>query len=140
MKADTSRAIFSKHNKIMCNSILSDLDNWISAKFVDANNNIAFRKSVSVRVHTPMIDRHKSQTQVKYNAYAYRIAKRFCSENPNEAIASFDNAPNRTPNRRINLTYAYSAANSSHIQEQDITHPKDDTTIAAPNGLKTQSQ
>jgi hypothetical protein len=43
MKSDTSRAIFSKHNKILCNSILSDLDNWLSSKFADANNNISLR-------------------------------------------------------------------------------------------------
>jgi hypothetical protein len=132
LKADTSRAIFSKHNEIMCNSILSDLNNWLSAKFVDTNNNIAFRESVSVQVHTSTIDQRKSQTQVTYNAYASRIAKRFCSENPNEASESFDTAPNRTPKWRINLTYADAAATSSHTQEQDTTHPNADTPIVSP--------
>jgi hypothetical protein len=48
MKVDTSRALLSKHNEILCNSILSDLDNWPKAKFEDANNNRAFRKYVSI--------------------------------------------------------------------------------------------
>jgi hypothetical protein len=86
-----------------------------------------------VRVHTSTIDQRKSQTQIKYNAYASQISKRFCSENPNEAIESFNTAPNRAPKRRINLTCADAAANSSHIQEQDNTHPKADTPIAAPH-------
>jgi hypothetical protein len=41
-KADTSRAIFSKHNEILCKSVLSDIDNWLKAKCEDANNNSAF--------------------------------------------------------------------------------------------------
>jgi hypothetical protein len=36
MKADTSRALFFKHNEILCNSIFSDLDNWLKSKFEDA--------------------------------------------------------------------------------------------------------
>jgi hypothetical protein len=116
MNADTSSAILSKHTEILCNSILSDLDNWLTAKIKDANNNSAFRKYVSIRVHTYTVDQRKSQTQFKYNAYASRIVKRFYSENPNEAIESFDTAPNRTPKRRINLTYADSAENSSYVQ------------------------
>jgi hypothetical protein len=35
MIADTSRATLSKHNGILCNSILSDHDNWLSAKFME---------------------------------------------------------------------------------------------------------
>jgi hypothetical protein len=58
--------------------------------------------------------------------------KRFCSENPNEAIESFDNPPNRTPKRRINLTYADAAANSSYMQESAITHDKSNTSITDP--------
>jgi hypothetical protein len=79
-KADTSIDLFSKHNDILCNSILSDLDNWPKAMFEDANNNSAFRKSISIRVHTSTVDQRKSQTQVKYNAYASRIVKRLCSK------------------------------------------------------------
>jgi hypothetical protein len=132
MKVDTSRALFSKHNKILCNSILSDLDNWLKAKFLDANNNIAFRKSVSIRVHTSTINQRKSQTQVKYNAYESRTSKRFCSENPNEAVDSVDTAPNHTPKRCINITYADAAANSSCMQEPAIADDKADTPITAP--------
>jgi hypothetical protein len=64
------------------------------------------------------------------------IAKLFCSENPNEAIESFDTAPNHTPKRRINLTYADAAANSSYMQESVITHDKADTSITAPQRTK----
>jgi hypothetical protein len=132
MKADTSIALFSKHNEILCNSILSDLDNWHKAKFVDANNNSAFRKSVSIRVHASTIDQCKIQTQVKCNACASRIVRRFCSENPNESIESFNTAPNRAPKRRISLTYADAAANSSYVQEPVIAHDKADTPITSP--------
>jgi hypothetical protein len=31
MMIDTFRALFSKHNEILCNSILSDIDNWLKA-------------------------------------------------------------------------------------------------------------
>jgi hypothetical protein len=113
----------------MCHSILSDLDNWLSSKFVDANNNVAFRKSASVRVHTSTIDQRKIQTQVKYSAYASRIAKCFCSENPNKAIESFDTAPNRTPKKRMNLTYADVVASAPPMQEQVNTHPNANTSI-----------
>jgi hypothetical protein len=132
MKVDTSRALFSEHNEILCNSILSDLDTWFRAKLADANNNSAFRKYVSIRFHTSTIDQRKSQTQVKYNVYASRIATRFCSENPNESIESFYTAPKRTPKRRFNLTYADAAANSSYRQEPVITHEKADTPITTP--------
>jgi hypothetical protein len=73
MKADAFHVIFSKYSEIMSPSILSDLDNWLSSKFVDTNNNIAFRKSAAVRVHTSTIDQRKSQTKV----YASCISKRF---------------------------------------------------------------
>jgi hypothetical protein len=53
-------------------------------------------------------------------------------ENPNEAIESFDTAPNCTPKRRINLTHADAAANSSYMQESVITHDKADTAITDP--------
>jgi hypothetical protein len=135
MKADTSRAIFSKHNKIMCHSILADLDNWISAKFVDANNNVAFCKSVAVLVHTSTINQRKIQTQVKYNAYASHIYKRFRSENYDEAIEScesFDTAPNHIPRRCINLTYVDVVVNASPMKEQVNTPSNDNASIAAP--------
>jgi hypothetical protein len=121
MKSDTTRAIFSKQNKNLCNSILSDLDNWITSKFIDVNNNLAFRKSDAIPVCISTIYKRKNQHQVKYNAYASRIATRFCTENPNEASESYDTAPTRTPKRRIYLTYAEAAAMSSHMQEQSNT-------------------
>jgi hypothetical protein len=95
MKADTSRVILSKQNEMLCNSNLSDLDNWLSSKFNDANNNASFRKSAAISVHTSTIDQRKNQHQVKCNAS--QIPKRFCSENLNEAIESFDTVPNPTP-------------------------------------------
>jgi hypothetical protein len=42
MKANITVALFSKQNEILCNTILSDLDTWLCAKFIDANYNIAF--------------------------------------------------------------------------------------------------
>jgi hypothetical protein len=136
IKSDTSRAIFSKQNEILCNSILSDLENWLSSKFTESNNNIAFCKAAAVLVHTSTVDKRKSQNQVNYNAYASRIAKRFCSENPNGAVESYDTSPNRTPNRtpkrRINLTYADAAANATPMLEQSTTSTTTNASTLAP--------
>jgi hypothetical protein len=98
-KCGTTRAIFSKQNKILCNSILSDLDNWLTSKLIDANNNLAFRKSDDIRVFISTIDHRKNQNQVKYDTYASRIAERFCTDNPNKASELFDTYPSRTPTR-----------------------------------------
>jgi hypothetical protein len=97
MTSDTTRALFSKHNEILCNTILSDLNNWLCSKFVNVNNNVSFHHSYAVIIFTSNIDQRKKKNQVKFNAYATRIVKRFCSENLNEAVESFDTAPNRTP-------------------------------------------
>jgi hypothetical protein len=86
MKADTTRALFPKQNEIICNTILSNLDTWLGATFIDANSNVSFRNSAEVRISTSTIDQRKNQNQVKFNAYASRSAKIFCSENPNQAI------------------------------------------------------
>jgi hypothetical protein len=73
MKYDTTRAIFSKQNEMLCNTILCDLDTWLSSKFIDSNTNVAFHKSAAIRVCTYTIDQRKNQNQVKYNDYASRL-------------------------------------------------------------------
>jgi hypothetical protein len=88
MESDTICALFSKHNKILCNTILSDLDTWLCSKFIDTNNNVSFSRSAAVHNFTSTIDQRKTRNQVKFNAYASRIAKIFCSGNPNEAVES----------------------------------------------------
>jgi hypothetical protein len=98
--------LFSKQNKDQCKVILSNIDNWLCSKFIDANNNLSFRQSPEVRVFTSTIEQRKTQNQVKFNAYASWIAKRCCTENPNEATESFDTAPDSMPKCRIILTYA----------------------------------
>jgi hypothetical protein len=85
MKADTTRALFSKWNEITCKSILSDLDSWLSIKFGDALHRVAFRKEADIRVFMSTVEQRKTQDQVKFNYYASRIAKRVCSDKPNEA-------------------------------------------------------
>jgi predicted component of type VI protein secretion system len=77
MKVDTTCALFSKQNEILCNSILSDLDSWLSIKFGDALHRVAFRKEADVRVFIYTVKQRKTQDQVKFNAYASRIATRF---------------------------------------------------------------
>jgi hypothetical protein len=129
IKSDTTRAIFSKQNEILCNSILSYLYNWLTSKFIGANNNLTFRKSDTVRVFISIIDQRKNQNQVKYNAYASHIAKHFCTENPNEASESFDTASAHTPKRCINIYYADAAAMSSPTQEQSTKSSPDNVTM-----------
>jgi hypothetical protein len=123
MKPDTTRSLFAKQNDAQCNAILKDIDNWLCSKFIDAKNNVSFRHSSEVRLFTSPVYQRKTQHQVKFNAYETRIAKRFCSENPNEAVESFDTAPNRMPKRCINLTYTAAAAKYNPIKEQSAIHP-----------------
>jgi hypothetical protein len=40
----TTRALFSKQNEAQCNDILSDIDDCLCSKFIDANNNISFHE------------------------------------------------------------------------------------------------
>jgi hypothetical protein len=110
MKSDTIRAIFTKQNKDACNEILNDLDACLSTKFIDVPSCVSFRSHQSVKVFISMIEQHKSQHQVKFNAYARRIAKRLCKVNPNEPDESFDTVPLRTPKQRINVSYATAVA------------------------------
>ena len=70
MKSDTIRALFSKQNDILCNSILSELDNWLQSKFQDTHDNTSFLQSSNVHIFTSTADQRKNQNQVKYNAYA----------------------------------------------------------------------
>jgi hypothetical protein len=44
MKPDTTRALFSKHNEILCNTMISELDTWLYSTFLDANNNESFHQ------------------------------------------------------------------------------------------------
>jgi hypothetical protein len=85
MKANIIRTLFSKQNESFCNSILSDLDAWLTTKFSDAVHRFAFRKESDVRIFIFNVEQRKTQDQVKFNTYASRIAKRFCSDKPNEA-------------------------------------------------------
>jgi hypothetical protein len=105
MQSDTTHALLSKQNEDQFKLILSDIDNWLCSKFIDAVNNLSFHQSPGVRVSTSSIEQRKTKNQVKFNAYSSRIAKRFCTENPNEATDSFDTAPDRMPRFHINLTY-----------------------------------
>jgi hypothetical protein len=120
MKPDTTRALFSKQKGTQGNVILFDIDNWICSKSIDVNNNFSFRESPEVRVFTSTIEQRKTQNKVKFNAYATRISKRCCSENPNKAIESFDVAPNRMPKRCINLTYTAAVTTTTPCQEQSV--------------------
>jgi hypothetical protein len=65
MKSDATRAI------------LNDIDTWLSSKFIDAQSCITFRAHPAVKVFTSTIDQHKSQHQVKFNAYTQRTTKHF---------------------------------------------------------------
>jgi hypothetical protein len=106
METNTTRALLSKQNEIVYSTILSDLDTWLCARFIDANYNVAFRSSAEVGIFNSTIDQRKTQNQVKLNAYASRIAKRFLSDNPNEDIEYFDTAPTLSLKRSTNLTHA----------------------------------
>jgi hypothetical protein len=77
MKADTTRALFFKQNAILCNSILSDLDSWLSNKCDEAQHRVTFRKESDVRVFISTVEQRTTQDQVKFNAYASRITKLF---------------------------------------------------------------
>jgi hypothetical protein len=107
MKSYTTTAIFTKQNQDACNKILNDIATWFSSKFSDSQSPIAFRAHSSFKVFTSTIDQHKSQHQVKFNAYAQRIVKRFCSVNPNEPDELFDTAHFRITKLRVNVSYAY---------------------------------
>jgi hypothetical protein len=104
MKSDNTRAIFTKQNQHACHKILNDIDTWISSKFSESQATIDFQPHSPVKVFTSTIDQRKSQHQVKFNAYAQRISKRFCSINPNESGESFDTSPLRIPKYRINVS------------------------------------
>jgi hypothetical protein len=94
---------------------LNDIDTWLSSKFIDAQSCIAFWAHPAVKVFTSTIDQRKSQHQVKFNTYSQRIAKRFCSVNPNEPDESFDTAPLRISKRGINVSYASAVTTPSPI-------------------------
>jgi hypothetical protein len=83
MKSDTIRAVFSKQNQDKCNAILKDLDKWLSEKIIDGDMITAFRAQHAVHVYISTIEERTSQHHVKFNAYAERIAKRFCNSKPN---------------------------------------------------------
>jgi hypothetical protein len=122
MKSDTIRAVFTKQNKDECNTILNELDTWLSAKFIEGDTITAFRAQYSVHVYISTIEERKTQQHVKFNAYAQHIAKRFCTSNPNKPEESFDTVPLRIPKQRINLSYAATTATPSP-QPQPAPHP-----------------
>jgi hypothetical protein len=92
---------------------LNDIDTWLSTKFINVQSCISFRAHPSVKVFTSTIDKRKSHHQVKFNAYAQRIANRFCSVNPNEPDDSFDTAPLRITKRGINISYTAAVTTTS---------------------------
>jgi hypothetical protein len=134
MKSDTTQALFSKQNEILCNSILSDLDSWLIIKLYEALQQVAFHKEAEVRVLASAINKRETQNQVKFNVYVYasRISKRFFSHNPNGATESFDTAPVNTPKHSINLTYADAAAVISISQDQYPTPYSTNDTMPDP--------
>jgi hypothetical protein len=113
IKLDFTRAISTKQNQNACNEILNDIDTWRSSKLSDSQAPIAFRAHSSVKIFTSTIDQRKSQHQVKFNAYAQRIAKRICYVNPNEPDEYWDTAPLMIPKRHINVSYAAAVASPS---------------------------
>jgi hypothetical protein len=114
VKSDMTRAIFTKQHQDACNEILNEIDTCLSSKFIEAQSCISFQAHPSVKVFTSTIDQRKYQHQLKFNAYAQRIANRFCSVNPNETDESFDTAPLRIPKRRINISYAAAVTTPYH--------------------------
>jgi predicted component of type VI protein secretion system len=113
MKDDTIHALFSEQNEILCNSILSNLDAWLTTKFSNAMHRLAFRKESDVRIFISTVEQRKTQDQVKFNSYVSRIAKRLCYDNPNKATETFDTAPAGYHKIRINITYDDVAATTT---------------------------
>jgi hypothetical protein len=126
---------FQSKNETQSNTFLSEIDNWLCSKFIDANKKNLSHQSPEVRVFTSTIEQRKTQNQVKFNVYDSRIAKIFCTENPNETTKSFDTATDRMPKRRINLTYVAAVTTTNPRLAQPSIHPP-----AAPDSIVATSK
>jgi hypothetical protein len=95
MKNDTTRALFLPAHKNSCTKILDNIDVWLTRKFEGADNKMQFRVDPMTAIFSSATEQRKMNKQVQFNAYAQRLTKKFCSDNPNEALDELHRSPSR---------------------------------------------